>query len=64
MAEVRYKCLSCGHAFSVFTELTNGKPDRCPRCGGERLEVNPWLLGSSDTKGLTEEDYYAVATQL
>lgn len=34
---------------------------RCPRCGSELLEANPYLLGTDSAENLTPEDYFAVA---
>ena len=54
-----YRCNQCGHDF----DKTPWRDDEihCPRCGGEQVEANPYLLGTGSAEGLTPEDYFAVA---
>ena len=54
MATEEYQCLECGHGFPSHAPMGE---EGCPRCGGERLACNPWLLGTPDAEGLTAEDY-------
>ena len=54
-----YKCTQCEHDFSWGPWMD--KEIRCPRCGNEEVETNPYLLGTDSAEGLTVEDYYAVA---
>ena len=62
-----YKCTQCGHDFNPLPGVNGDRENeglRCPRCGSELLEHNPYLLGTPDAEGLTPEDYFAVAMQL
>ncbi len=54
-----YKCTQCEHDFSEVPWM--GEEIRCPRCGSERIEANPYLLGTDSAEDLTPEDYFAVA---
>ncbi|MEE9284945.1 MAG: FmdB family zinc ribbon protein [Dehalococcoidia bacterium] len=54
MATEEYQCVDCGHRFPSASPMAD---ERCPRCGGARLERNPWLLGTAEADGLTAEDY-------
>jgi len=66
-----YKCKVCGHTFDVLKDATlslskDGDYEeavRCPRCGSDQVERNPYLFGSPDAE-LTPEDYFAAAMQL
>ena len=49
-----YRCLACGHIFPSHEPLGIAV---CPRCGGARLERNPWLLGTAEARDLTSDDY-------
>ena len=54
-----YKCTQCGHDFSRGPGIE--EEIRCPRCGSDLIETNPYLLGTGSAEGLTPEDYFAVA---
>jgi hypothetical protein len=54
-----YKCTQCGHDFGKAPWLD--EEIRCPRCGSEQVETNPYLLGTGSAEELTPEDYFAVA---
>ncbi len=54
-----YKCSECEHDFNRFP-WTEEKI-RCPRCGSDEVEHNPYLLGTCSADLLTSEDYFAVA---
>ncbi len=56
MALTEYTCCECGHDFPWRDDCRVGA--HCPRCGGSDLKVNPWLLLTPYTEGLTEEDHY------
>lgn len=55
-----YTCRECGHQFPGPPPCGAAIGVTCPRCGGRGLNHNPWLLGTSGTEGLTDEDYYDV----
>ena len=57
-----YKCKACGHTFDV-RKADGEEVVRCPRCGSELVERNPYLFGSPDAE-LTPEDYFAAAMKL
>ena len=63
MATDEHICLSCGHSFPVVRLGADVESVRCPRCGSFHVLANPWLLGTSSAD-LTEEDYYAVISQV
>ena len=54
-----YTCTECKHDFDSIPEMN--EEIRCPRCGSESVEPNPYLLGTCNVEGLTPEDYFAVA---
>ncbi len=54
-----YKCTRCEHDFDRIFGMDEGV--RCPRCGSESVEHNPYLLGTCNVDGLTPEDYFAIA---
>ncbi len=54
-----YKCTECAHDFGRIPGIDEAV--RCPRCGSERIETNPYLLGTDSAEALTHEDYFAVA---
>ena len=58
-----YKCKVCGHVFDVHSEDGQEEAIRCPRCGSDQIERNPYLFGSPDAE-LTPEDYFAAAMKL
>ncbi len=53
-------CLDCEHVFPLLS--SEEKDPECPRCGGKRLERNPWLLGTSCK--VSQEDYAKVPLTL
>ena len=55
MAIAEYACRDCRHEFPWFS--VDGPDPRCPRCGGTELRLNPWLLLTPDSDGLTDEDH-------
>ena len=57
-----YQCKECGHSFDRLVK--DSEEVRCPRCGSDELERNPFLLGSCSVDELTEEDYFAAAMEL
>lgn len=63
MAKEEYRCLDCGHSFPWLAR-DGETPPVCPRCGSQRLERNPWLLGTPSSEGLTEEDYFAAGLKV
>lgn len=58
--EGEFTCKQCGHSFDKLPG-TEEKDVRCPRCGSEQLERNPYLLGTPDAADLTLDDYLDVA---
>lgn len=54
MLTEEYRCLTCGHVFPSRKLMSE---EECPRCGGVKLERNPWLMGTSESVCLTDEDY-------
>jgi hypothetical protein len=55
MATAEYACRSCRHRFPWFR--ADGPNPLCPRCGGAELTLNPWLLLTPDSDGLTDDDH-------
>ena len=51
-----YRCQSCGHEFDRRAGQEE-KDLRCPRCGGKRLEREPFLFGTSSADELSPADY-------
>lgn len=53
-----YKCLSCGHTFEKFQNMTENPLDKCPKCGGKLKRLigtgaGPIFKG----KGFYQTDY-------
>ncbi len=55
-----FTCKKCGHSFNRLV-ASKGADVKCPRCGGDELETNCYLLGTADASELTFEDYCDVA---
>ncbi len=51
-----YRCRDCSHVFPSHTPIAE---EECPRCGGRRLDANPWLLRTGEGT-LTTEDYQSL----
>jgi putative FmdB family regulatory protein len=54
MLTEEYRCLACNHIFPSRKPMSE---ETCPRCGGPKLERNPWLMGTGQAACLTDEDY-------